>query len=122
MAMRHLSYRERNTLSQDDLVANICDNLDTIQQHCHKRALDFQQQNTKTIDSKDDFYAYFADKNKDGNGFALAHWNGSAEIETQIKKDLKVTIRCIPMGDQTPGICPFSGEHSPQRVIWAKSY
>ena len=64
----------------------------------------------------------FADNNKNGNGFALAHWNGSDEIETQIKKDLKVTIRCIPMDDQTPGICPFSGEHSPQRVIWAKSY
>jgi prolyl-tRNA synthetase len=122
MAMRHLSYRERNTLSQDDLVANICDNLDTIQQHCYKRALDFQQQNTKIIDSKEDFYAYFADKNKNGNGFALAHWNGSEAIEQQIKKDLKVTIRVIPDDASEAGICPFTGEASAQRVVWAKAY
>ena len=35
-----------------------------------------------------------------GHGsFALVHWNGSAEVEEQIKNDLKVTIRCIPFGD-----------------------
>jgi prolyl-tRNA synthetase len=122
VGMRHKPYADKDIMVSDVLIEKIHDMLDDIQNHCYQRALSFQTDNTKTIDNKEDFYQYFADSNKDGNGFALAHWNGSAEIETRIKKDLKVTIRCIPMGDQTPGICPFSGEHSPQRVIWAKSY
>jgi len=56
-------------------------------------------------------------------GFALTHWNGSAAVEEQIKTDLKVTIRCIPFVDAPEaGTCPFTGEPSRQRVIWAKSY
>ncbi|MDR2430228.1 MAG: proline--tRNA ligase, partial [Puniceicoccales bacterium] len=56
-------------------------------------------------------------------GFALAHWNGSAEVEAQIKKDLNVTIRCIPLdGTAEPGTCPFTGQPSPRRVIFAKAY
>ena len=44
-------------------------------------------------------------------------------IAHQIAKEMKVTIRCIPF-DESPevGTCPFSGEPSCQRVVWAKSY
>ena len=79
------------------------------------------------IDTKDDFYAFFTAKNANKpeihGGFALAHWNGSAAVEEKIKADLKVTIRCIP--DNLPaeaGTCPFTGEASLGRVVWAKSY
>ena len=52
------------------------------------------------IDSREDFYAWFTPRNEAKpeihGGFALAHWNGSAEVEAKIKDDLKVTIRCIP--------------------------
>ena len=45
------------------------------------------------------------------------------QVEEQIKNDLKVTIRCIPFEENPePGVCPFSGEPSKQRVVWAKSY
>ena len=54
--------------------------------------------------------------------FALAHWNGSREVEEQVKNDLKVTIRCIPLEAGEPGKCIFTGEPSAKRVIWAKSY
>ncbi|MEL7072461.1 MAG: proline--tRNA ligase [Planctomycetota bacterium] len=57
-------------------------------------------------------------------GFALTHWNGSEEVEQRINDELGVTIRCIPLKDLAdgPGTCPFSGEPSPQRVVWSKSY
>src|SRR6266545_1746870 len=56
-------------------------------------------------------------------GFARAHWNGSREVEEQIKNDLKVTIRVVPLGDSLePGKCIFTGEPSVRRVVWAKSY
>ena len=79
------------------------------------------------IDSKEEFYAFFTPKNVDKpeihGGFALTHWDGSAETEEKIKEELKVTIRCIPF-ESVPeaGICPFTGKPSAQRVIFAKSY
>ena len=83
--------------------------------------------NTHEINSKKDFYDFFTAKNPSKpeihGGFALAHWNGSREIEEQIKNDLKVTIRVIPLDDSSePGQCIFTGEPSARRVVWAKSY
>jgi prolyl-tRNA synthetase len=101
--------------------------LDSIQENLFDRAKEFQSENTRTIDSKKDFYDFFTPKNSSKpeihGGFALAHWNGSREIEDQIKSDLKVTIRCIPMDEPAErGRCIFTGEPSKRRVIWAKSY
>ena len=61
-------------------------------------------------------------------GFALAHWNGSGEVEAKIKEDLKVTIRCIPQPDEpgfeedVPGKCVFTGEPTSKRAVFAKAY
>ena len=98
----------------------------SIQQNLYDRAKKFQEANTRVIESKKEFYDFFTAKNANKpeihGGFALAHWNGSRELEEQIKKDLKVTIRIIPFGDAEPGKCIFTGEPSSKRVIWAKSY
>lgn len=95
------------------------------------RATALRDAHTVRIDNKADFYAFFTPKNPDKpeihGGFALAHWNGSAEVEQTIKEDLKVTIRCIPdsgqiPGAEEPGPCVITGEPSARRVLFAKSY
>src|SRR5438128_4549806 len=101
--------------------------LASIQDSLYARAKKFRDANTRVIDSKEDFYDFFTSKNPSKpeihGGFALAHWNGSREIEEQIKNDLKVTIRVIPLDDSSePGQCIFTGERSAPRVIWAKAY
>ena len=104
--------------------------LDSIQQNLLQRAREFRDANMRVIESKEEFYDFFTPKNASKpeihGGFAVAHWNGSREIEEQVKSDLKVTIRCIPLdGAGAPaeaGTCIFSGGPSPRRVIWAKSY
>ena len=101
--------------------------LEAIQQNLLDRAREFRDANTRIINSKEDFYNFFTPKNaakpEIHGGFALAHWNGTREVEEKIKQDLKVTIRCIPFNDQPEaGSCIFTGEPSRQRVIWAKSY
>jgi prolyl-tRNA synthetase len=101
--------------------------LASIQQNLYERAKKSRDENTRKIDKKDEFYDFFTSKNRDKpeihGGFALAHWNGSREVEEQIKNDLKVTIRVIPLDDDAePGRCIFTGEPSTRRVIWAKSY
>jgi len=127
LARRDKSPKDKSFVAATDVPAQIVGILDEIQATLLARATAFRDENTKKIDSKEEFYAYFTPKNANKpeihGGFALTHWNGSAAVEEQIKTDLKVTIRCIPFED-TPeaGTCPFSGEPSRQRVIWAKSY
>ena len=55
---------------------------------------------------------------------AIVHWAGSNEDEEQIQKDHKVTIRCIPFGDEfaEEGTCFYTGKPSSRRVFFAKSY
>ena len=104
--------------------------LGEIQQNIYHRAKMVRDANTVRIDSKKEFYDFFTPQKKEKpeihGGFALAHWSGSPDVEAQIKQELKVTIRCIPFDqeirDDQPGRCVFSGEPSPRRVLFAKSY
>ena len=119
--------KEKQSYPKDAFAAEVPALLQAIQDAIYERAQAFRREHTKTIDTKEEFYAFFTPKNPDKpeihGGFALTHWNGSAEVEAKIKEDLKVTIRCIPLEEMPqPGACPFSGEKSSQRVVWAKSY
>jgi len=101
--------------------------LEDVQHTLLARATAYRDANTVKIDTKEDFYAFFTPKNAEKpeihGGFALAHWNGSREVEEKIKDDLKVTIRCIPFGaTEEEGKCILTGEPSKRRVVWAKSY
>jgi prolyl-tRNA synthetase len=115
----------KQSMSIQQFAATAPEMLMSIQQNLFDRAKTFQQENTRVIESKKEFYDFFTAKNASKpeihGGFALAHWNGSRQVEEQIKNDLKVTIRVIPF-DGEPGKCIFTGEPSPKRVIWAKSY
>ena len=39
-----------------------------------------------------------------------------------LQDDLGVTVRCIPLPAGEPGTCPFTGQPSAKRVVWAKAY
>jgi prolyl-tRNA synthetase len=114
-------------MSLQEFVAVAPEILTSIQQNLLERATKFREANTRVLESKKDFYDFFTSKNSAKpeihGGFGLAHWNGSREVEEQIKNDLKVTIRVIPLDDSSePGKCIFTDEPSARRVVWAKSY
>jgi len=119
--------KEKQSYPKGEFAAQVPALLQSIQDAIYERAIAFRKENTKVIESKEEFYAFFTPKNPDKpeihGGFALAHWNGSAEVEAKIKEDLKVTIRCIPFEEMPQaGACIFTGEKSEQRVVFAKSY
>lgn len=120
MGRRDKEYKERKAVPRQEFISTLIAQLDEMQHNLLARAREFQKQNTKMINSKEEFYEFF----KGDGGFALAHWNGSAEVEAKIKSDLSVTIRCIPLQDMGDGAgkCIFTGEPSKQRVIFAKAY
>jgi len=127
VSRRDQPVKAKEILPAAEVVSRAVQLLDAIQQNLLQRAQQFRDAHTRVIDSKEEFYQFFTPENSAKpeihGGFALAHWNGSRAVEEQIKKDLKVTIRCIPLDDTAAsGACIFSGEPSPRRVIWAKSY
>jgi len=117
---------KREGISIEELLSNASQILGDVQNKLYQRAHDFREQNTKLIDSKDEFYDFFTSSKNDQTeihgGFAMVHWDRDSKWEEQIKNDLKVTIRCIPEGEGEPGVCIFSGNPSPGRVVMAKSY
>jgi prolyl-tRNA synthetase len=134
VAMNRRDRDEKATfVPRGEFVANVAKTLGEIQTALFERAKTFRTEHTKAIDSKDDFYAYFAaPKTKNENdptpihgGFVRAHFNGDPGLEKTIKDDLGVTVRCIPIDRAIggePGTCPFTGQPSKQRVVWAKAY
>src|SRR5438874_11140570 len=127
LSRRDQPVKNKESIRMDEFAARSPEILVSIQDSLYARAKEFQDANTHGISSKKDFYDFFTAKNPSKpeihGGFALAHWNGSREIEEQIKNDLKVTIRVIPLDDSSePGQCIFTGEPSARRVVWAKSY
>ena len=88
-----------------------------------------REQYTHRIDSKEEFYKFFTAPKVAENaptpihgGFALTHFCGDGALEKRIKDELGVTVRCIPLEKSEPGTCPFTGQPSVQRVVWAKAY
>jgi prolyl-tRNA synthetase len=130
VSRRDRGVKDRQFLATQELIGRAGELLDSMQQNLFNRAKQFRDQHTRAIDSKEEFYDFFKSKNREKpeihGGFALAHWNGSREVEERVKNDLRVTIRCIPLDDPAPlsetGTCIFSGDPSPRRVVWAKAY
>ena len=114
------------TMARSEFVATASQMLDDIQQSLYDRALKLREENTREIDSLDEFRDFFTPQNQDKpeihGGFALCHFHDCPEMEEALK-DLKVTPRCIPLeADEEPGTCLFTGKESRGRAIFSKSY
>jgi len=114
----------RDTLSKEiiefDKVADHVEGLmKTIQKDLFNRAAKHREENTHKADTWEEFTEIINNK----GGFVLAHWDGSAETEEQIKQETKATIRCIPLdAEEEEGKCIKTGKSSTKRVIFAKAY
>jgi prolyl-tRNA synthetase len=122
--------KEKASMARGEFVATAGKILQEMQDGLFARAKALRAEHTREIDSKDEFYAFFAEPKKQNpndptpihGGFALTHFGGDPAVEAKIKEDLKVTVRCVPLAEGTPGTCPFSGKPSAKRAVWAKSY
>jgi prolyl-tRNA synthetase len=126
MARRDLSPKEKQSISRAEFLTRIPAILQEIQDNLYQRALMLRDSNTCEIDSLEEFRAYFTPKNAQQpeihGGFATGYWVEDPETDALLK-DLKVTIRCLPLGDSPPpGKCLFTGRPATQKAIFAKAY
>jgi prolyl-tRNA synthetase len=119
---RDLGPKAKEFVPKEEFIQSVQERLGEIQDALLARATALRDANMKKLETLEEFKAYFAE-NSEG-GFALMHWAGSSEDEDALSKELKVTIRCIPHGDQfaEEGKCFLTGKPSSRRVIFARSY
>lgn len=127
VARRDQTPKEKMSIGRDRFISQVDHILDEIQHHLFNEALAFREKNTIQIDHREEFYQFFTPKDQQKpeihGGFAMSHWCGNDACETQIKDDLKVTIRCIPFDNERgDGKCICCGEPSRERVVFAKAY
>lgn len=112
--------KEKSSESLDNVVDTIKQLLDDIQNNIYKKAKDHTTTNTTAVSSYDELKEVV---NSEKGGFALAHWDGTAETENKVKEDTKATIRCIPLeGGDSEGTCVVSGKPAVKKVLYAKAY
>ncbi|MBI5552374.1 MAG: proline--tRNA ligase [Desulfobacterales bacterium] len=124
---RDKAHKEKSAMGRAQFIAQVGGLLDEIQANLLARARAFREANTRPIDDRGEFYAYFTPQNAEKpeihGGFAMAHWCGAAECEGKIKEDLTVTVRCIPFdAPEEAGRCICCGKESRRRVVFAKAY
>ena len=117
----------KETLSFEGIADKTEGLMKEIQDTIYQKALSFRLQNTRKVDS----YEQFKEEIKKG-GFLLCHWDGTPETEEKIKAETKATIRCIPSKDNqlsfdeddifAEGKCMVTGKPSKQRVVFAIAY
>jgi prolyl-tRNA synthetase len=115
------------------LVATIAQRLTEMQNNLFQRALKLREDNTRTIDTLEEFLAFFTPKSKSEDskkeetaeihgGFALCHFAEGPELDELLKKH-KVTIRCLPLaGPNESGKCFLTAKPSAKRAVFAKAY
>jgi prolyl-tRNA synthetase len=127
VAKRTQEHKETLSLSRAELLSRVTALLDEIHTSLYDKAVAFRNAHIRTIDTKEEFYAFFTPKNSEDpeihGGFASCHWAGDSAAEDQLKRDLNVTARCIPLDSpDESGICFLTSKPSQRRVLFAKSY
>ncbi len=125
---RDRSPKDKEFIPNEEFLQEVANVLEDIQSSLLERATRFKEDNMKRIDSMEEFIEFFTPSNTEKpeihGGFALCHWAGSNEEEEKIAKEHKVTIRCIPHGEQyaEEGTCILTGQPSSRRVVFSKAY
>jgi prolyl-tRNA synthetase len=118
--------REKSAVPQAQLAARLPQWLEDMQQGLLAQARRRRDAATRSIDSLEEFVEFFTpedhEKPEIHGGLAWCHFAECPEMEEKLK-ELKVTIRCLPLGgEDEPGRCIFSGRPSRRRGVFAKAY
>jgi prolyl-tRNA synthetase len=120
---RDLSIKESVPL--DGLGISIRGALELMQADLLAKARQRMQENTVTANSLEELRKLLehVTAEKGGGQFVMAHVKDAPESDARIK-ELKASVRCIPLQDEYdgPGKCIVTGEPVPRRVVVAKAY
>ncbi len=110
----------KETITAEGLCAHIEGLLKDIQNNMYNKAKQYRDAHITTVNTWNEFVTLLDEK----GGFLLAHWDGTAKTENEIKEKTKATIRCIPIDNmgKEEGSCILTGKPSARRVLFARAY
>jgi len=115
----------KETVSQADISHKLEFVLTDMQRGLFDRAKENLKANSVIADSIEQIEEILRDvtAEKGGGKFVLAHLKDDPQCEARLK-EIKATIRCIPLVDEWDGAgkCVVTGEPVTQRVVVAKAY
>jgi len=117
----------KKIMAKNEFVANITNQLETIQKQMFAAAQQRLESNIVELQTPEEFEKYFANQNEwlESTGkvaFIRGKWSGAPETEEKLKA-LKASIRNIPLNQSgTKGKCLISGQEATVDVIYARSY
>jgi len=112
---------EKRSLSMDEFVAKISDELNELDQKLHEDALAYRKANmVDGIASFADLREHF--EAKGGTGFVIAKYSGDPTIDAKLG-ELGLTIRCLPYEQsESEGKCLVTGAPATVDAVFAKAY
>ena len=120
---RDLPVNEKSFVPETELVDTVTDILQNIQDALLQRAIAFRDAHIRPACTLREL-----EENFSGEGDAdwlQVPWDGSPEEEEELAKRLRISIRCIPLGELgrgEPAPCILTGRMTERRVLWARSY
>lgn len=110
---------KRIQLNKANIAENVSTLLDTIQQSMLHQAEEFLRNNTRDVQTYDEFKAIMS-KNR---GFLRAFWCEDADCEAAIKEETKANTRCLPFDHkEEKGTCVHCNKPATHRWIFGQSY
>ncbi|MES2997055.1 MAG: proline--tRNA ligase [Verrucomicrobiota bacterium] len=128
VARRDRPVAEKDFMMKDDFLRQVPSILGDIHQSLLGRATALRDENIIACGSAADFEAHWASENP---GWLYTPWAGTAEEEDALSKQHKITIRCIPVSDDSlpanlretaPGKCFLTGRDATVMALWGRSY
>ena len=120
---RDRSSNEKSFVPETELLDTAADILQSIQDTLLQRAIAFRDSHIRPASTLREL-----EENFSGEGDAdwlQVPWDGSSEEEEELAKRLRISIRCIPLGELgrgEPAPCILTGRMTKRRVLWARSY
>ena len=113
---------EKAFITKETFVSEVLDTLQQIQDELLVRATAFRDENMSECTDLDSFNKHWDATEQPG--WLVTPWAGSTEQEEELSKTHKISIRCLPNGqqdgDEAP--CVLTGEMTTTRAIWGRSY
>ncbi|OGR01052.1 MAG: proline--tRNA ligase [Deltaproteobacteria bacterium RIFOXYA12_FULL_61_11] len=125
LGRRDLGHKERRSLKRAEFLAEVPRLLEEIQANLLARATAYREARLIRVSSEAELLEAF--KGEEGEEstkgrFVLANYAEDRAVEERLRRDLAVTVRCIPLGDFPRGACIFSGHKDAPTAIFARAY
>ena len=108
----------KNSISINDVLQKLGENLDDVQAKLLKTSKDFRQNNTIHVDNK----AELIDTLNSTPGFVTCYWSENTSDEIEIKDLTKATLRCYLFDNEDTGKAVNNELVEGKKAIFSKAY